>query len=77
MYVAQMLGVMHTLQAEKLHNTDFLKGHTVGWPQVEEYLIAVLGGHAEFERVLIKASTGDGRRRSHGPTANADAAPAA
>jgi trimethylamine-N-oxide reductase (cytochrome c) len=35
---ALLLGIMHTLLDEKLHNTDFLKSFTVGWPQVEEYL---------------------------------------
>ena len=36
--VAMMLGIMHTLYTEKLHNVDFLKSYTTGWPEVEAYL---------------------------------------
>jgi trimethylamine-N-oxide reductase (cytochrome c) len=35
---AMLLGIMHTLQAEQLHDVEFLKSFTVGWPQVEDYL---------------------------------------
>jgi DNA invertase Pin-like site-specific DNA recombinase len=45
-------------------------------------MLTVLGGLAEFERDLIRARTGEGRARAvaraeNGPTAQADAAPAA
>ncbi|MDX2222506.1 MAG: molybdopterin-dependent oxidoreductase, partial [Rhodospirillaceae bacterium] len=36
--VALMLGLAHTLVAERLHDEAFLAGHCVGWPQVRAYI---------------------------------------
>lgn len=36
---AMMIGLAHTLQAEKLHNPDFLKTYTVGFDKFEAYLL--------------------------------------
>ena len=45
--VALLLGIMHTLHAENLHDADFLKSYTTGWPQVEEYLLGKKDGTAK------------------------------
>lgn len=45
--VAMMLGICHTLASEKLHDTEFLDGYTVGYEEFEAYLMGKEDGTAK------------------------------
>ncbi|AWK89419.1 trimethylamine-N-oxide reductase TorA [Azospirillum sp. CFH 70021] len=45
--VALMLGLMHTLYTEKLYDAKFLKTYTVGFPEIEAYLVGKEDGVAK------------------------------
>jgi biotin/methionine sulfoxide reductase len=72
---ALMMGLAHTLLIENLHDPDFLNTYTVGFSQVEAYLLGHADGQvkdAEWAAALTGAAAGDirslARRMASGRT---------